>query len=120
MKPRQILAAGGYLLATFSSGTVHAQNTAFYLANDTQFTVYAVYIWPAGIQYRGPDLLGDDTIGSGRTYSFMPTDGNCHYNMRIKLNNGEEKRWNDLNLCGLTTITVHYNYVDHDLVATRD
>lgn len=107
-------------MATLAGGMAHAQNTAFSLANDTEFTVYAVYIWPSDSRYRGPDRLGDDTIASGRSYTFVPTDGECTYNLRVRLAHEQEQRWDNVDLCQLTTITVHYNHVTQDVYASGD
>jgi len=119
MKTRRFLAATGFLLATFASGTPHAQSTNFILENDTQFTVYAVYIWPSGTTYPGPDLLGDDTIDSGKSYTFEPTNGDCTYNVRVVLGDLQAKRWNRVNLCELSTLSLHYNFMEQAFYASR-
>lgn len=117
MKTRQIWAAGALLVTTLISGTLHAQDTEFILANDTAFTVYAVYIWPFDESYRGPDRLGRGVIASGESRTFAPTNGHCLYNVRVRLED-REKRWDDVDLCELTILTLHYNYVTRDLYAS--
>lgn len=121
MKTLRMGAATAFLLTGLNAGTAKAQDTTFTLVNNTGFTVYAVYIWPVASDYRGPDRLGDETIDSGGSHTFRPEHDECLYNIRVTLrDNGEELRRNHVNLCRLSTLTLHYNYLDRNLWVSKD
>lgn len=46
MKTTGMCATTVCLLSILAAGPVKAQDTKFVLANNTEFTVYAVHIWP--------------------------------------------------------------------------
>jgi hypothetical protein len=113
----------GVLLTTLSGGTVSAQNAEFILENNTGFAVYSVYFWPSASEsdYRGPDRLGDRIIPSGASHTFTPRDGECTYDIRVTLEGGSlVEQWNNVDLCHLSTVTLHYNYTTQDLWASRE
>jgi hypothetical protein len=118
MKTHRVWAATGFLLTALASETSQAQNTFFTMENDTHFTVYAVYIWPSDKASTGPDRLGADTIDSGQSYAFQPTNGDCTYNVRVVLDAAPAKRWDDVDLCALTTLSLHYNFMNEELYAS--
>ena len=110
MKTSKFLATTGFLLTALTGGTANAQQNAdFILANNTGLTVYSLYISPTGVEDWGPDRLGDGTIASGQSRAFRPRNGGCMYRIRVTLENGYEKQWDDVNLCNLSTLTLSYN-----------
>ncbi len=121
MKTSRMWAATGCLLTGLSAATVEAQDTTFTLVNNTEFTVRSVFIWPVTDGYRGPDRLGSDTIGSGRSYRFSPDDEECWYNIRVMMmDTNDEFRSNSVDLCSLNKLTLYYDYQEGNLWASRE
>ena len=118
MKTTGFWAAVAILSAPLAGNVANAQDASFILANNTEFSVSSVYIWPTGTNYQGPDLLGKETIDSGEAYPFAPDAGVCTYNIRVVLQANYEKQWNSVDLCTLSTLTLTYNYLNRNLTAS--
>lgn len=106
-----------FLLTAAVASSAYAQRTRFTFVNNTQFTVYSVYIWPSDEDVEGADRLGRHTIESGDTRSFAPRNGECTYNIRVQLLNQEEQEWDDINLCRMETFVLQYDYQTRTLLA---
>lgn len=118
MKASSVFAAAGFLLATLPSETVSAQDAEFVLANNTGFRVFHVYYWPVTVEGPGPDRLGDNYIPSGSRVTFTPREEACSYHIRVKLEDNQYKEWNSVNLCGLSSIMLNYDYLSEELWAS--
>lgn len=118
MKPCNVCASAGFLLATLAAGTTYAQDAEFILANNTQFSVYHVYFWPVTTDGPGPDRLGRMTIPSGQRIKFSPRDDECSYNICVGLANSEFEEWNNVNLCNLSSVTLNYDNLRQEVWAS--
>jgi len=122
MQTTSTWAAMGCLLMAMASGTASAESTAFRLVNNTQFVVSQVYLWPAGSSERGPDRLGLGVLGSGDSMDFPDEEsGMCRYNVLVvPEDSSQRKQWSNLNLCQLSSFTLHFNYMQRALWSSTD
>lgn len=119
MKTTGVWAATAGLLALLAGAHAGAQSTSFFMANNTAYTVYSVFIWPIDARGAGPDRLGRGVIPSGDVHFFTPNEGTCVYNIRVALQEADdETQWDDVNLCEVTTLTLNYDHMNGNLTAS--
>jgi hypothetical protein len=110
----KLIAAAGLALAVAGAALAPAMagDQDFNLKNRTGATIKRVFISPSRSSHWGDDVLGRDTLGAGENVRihFSHDARACHYDLRVKFEDGASAEWSDFNLCKITKITLKYEH----------
>ncbi len=110
---RRLLLLGSMLGAAFSAqtGTAHAGQQDFTLNNRTGYQIDEVYVSRSSSRNWGGDVMGADSLDNGRSVNitFSAPDNVCHWDMKVRYNDGDEATWNGLNLCNINKVTLFWD-----------
>lgn len=83
----------------------------FTLVNRTGYQIDEVYVSRSSSRNWGDDIMGKDALDDGNrvNISFNAPDRVCAWDMKVKYNDGDEATWNDINLCNISTVTLHWD-----------
>jgi len=83
----------------------------FKLVNRTGYQIDEVYVSRSASDEWGDDIMGRDALGDGRTVSvtFNAPPQVCHWDLKVKYNDGDEATWNRLNLCNIEKVTLFWD-----------
>lgn len=97
--------------AVLTMSVAHAAQQDFALKNRTGYQIDEVYVSLSSSKNWGKDIMGSDALEDGNTVnvSFNAPDKACHWDMRVKYNDGDEATWNNLNLCDISTVTLFWD-----------
>ena len=103
-----VLPAAAVLL---SVSTAYAAQQDFTLQNKTGYQIDEVYVSQSSSRNWGNDVMGRDALADGNTVdiSFNAPENACHWDMRVKYNDGDEATWNNLNLCNISKVTLFWD-----------
>ncbi len=89
----------------------YAADQDFALYNDTGYTIDKVFVSPVGKTTWGGDILGKDQLEDGDKVNVTFKKGNsvCQYDLKVVYTDDDTAVWNDLNLCDLSKIHLHYD-----------
>lgn len=95
----------------------------FRLVNRTGFTISEVFVSPAKADDWEEDVLGDDELDNGQstTIKFSRKTTACVYDLKVTYSEDDEEAvWNNIDLCQVSTITLHYDRAKKTTRATFD
>lgn len=109
---RKWLMAGVFALVAVvglaaGAGTARADVRDFTLYNESNVTIYYVYVSPSNTSEWGDDVLGADVLLSGDSVNivFNYFDGTCLYDIKVVGENGEEGFLYSVDLCSTSYVT---------------
>ena len=89
-----------------------AANQDFSVKNKTGYQIDSIYVsphsnrnWGDDVMSRGVVLEDDETLD----ISFPHSASACHFDLMVAYNDGDKATWDDLNLCEISTVTLHYD-----------
>ena len=91
--------------------TAQAAQQDFALQNKTGYQIDEIYVSQSSSRNWGKDVMGSDALEDGNTVniSFKAPDNACHWDMRVKYNDGDEATWSNLNLCNISKVTLFWD-----------
>ena len=84
----------------------------FKLVNQTGFAISEVYVSPSKTDNWEEDVLGDDELENDHstTIKFNPKTKTCTYDLKVVYSEDDESAvWQNIDLCRVSTITIHYD-----------
>jgi len=107
---------------TASAGAEEAKQD-FSLVNKTGYELKAVYVSPNKSDDWEDDVLGQDTLDDGGTVDikFHRSEKTCHWDLKVVYaDDNSSAVWNNIDLCSVSTISIHYNRKIDTTSATFD
>jgi hypothetical protein len=88
-----------------------AADQDFTLYNVTGYTIDKVFVSPVGKTTWGRDILGTGQLDDGNKVDITFKSGNdvCRYDLKVVYTDDDTAVWNDLNLCELSKIHLHWD-----------
>ncbi len=105
------LAAMGVAFVGFAQlGTALANDADFVLKNRTGYQIDEVYVSRHSSKSWGKDVMGSGSLASGRNVKIVFPHGNgaCHFDIKVKYEDGDTAEWGDVNLCDYEAITLFW------------
>jgi hypothetical protein len=93
----------------------------FDLDNATGYDLKNLYISPTDTNEWGDDVLGEDVLKDGQTVKIHFPEGRgegCEWDLKVTYNDDTSHEWHNVNLCEITTVTIHYNESSQETSAT--
>jgi hypothetical protein len=83
----------------------------FALHNDTGYTIDKVFVSPVSKSSWGPDILGRDQLedGQGVNITFRESTTACRWDLKVVYEDKDEAIWNDVNLCEISNVHLHWD-----------
>jgi hypothetical protein len=116
--------AGALSISFLFAGSAHA-DADFRLANTTGYTISSVYssvyVSPGFDPSRGADRLGSYVLQTGQSFMVRQAkDADFYQDLLVTFTNSQRTaEWREINLCGLSRITVGYDSDTRILFMTR-
>jgi hypothetical protein len=101
----------------------HAAPQDFSLDNETGYTIKSLYIAPTSTSDWGPgdpDILGEAVLPSGIAAPIHFPGGRgetCFWDLKVAYEDDSSHEWSNVNLCAITTVTIHYDEGTHSTSA---
>jgi hypothetical protein len=97
-------------MALLAVSAVRAGEQDFTLVNSTGVEIHALHISPHSSEEWGEDILGQDTLESGKSLEikFPRRARAAHWDLRIEDEKGNSLTWESLNLLEISEVTLHY------------
>lgn len=116
-----IVALAGFAFAA----PVGAQDAKqdFALVNKTGYELKALYVSPSKADDWGDDILGQDVLSDGQRVNvhFSPKARTCKWDLKVTYSDDDSNAvWNDIDLCTVEKITIHYDRKNDVTRATFD
>jgi hypothetical protein len=95
----------------------------FDLVNQTGYQIKAVYVSPGKSDDWEEDVLGEDLLDQGDTWQirFHRSEKTCHWDLKVVYaDDGSSAVWQNIDLCSVDKITIHYNRKTDTTSATFD
>ncbi|WP_338665979.1 hypothetical protein VQH23_12530 [Pararoseomonas sp. SCSIO 73927] len=96
------LAVGHLVAGAFLPAAAQSNNPDFRLNNRTGSTINEVYVSSSSRSSWGQDLLGNNTLPSGQSFSVVLPAGQCMNDIRVVYANGASQERRQVNTCGIT------------------
>jgi hypothetical protein len=99
-----LLVSGGIAFA--------AGDQDFTLRNHTGYQIDNVYLSKPSARTWGPDIMGRGRVlqaDSSTDITFHDDARGCHWDLRVMYHDRTTAEWSNLNLCEISTITLHYD-----------
>ena len=84
----------------------------FTLVNETGYELSELYISPSKANDWEEDVLGDDSLddGDSKTIHFRNSGKTCMWDIKVVYAEDDSSTyWNDIDLCKISKVTLHYN-----------
>lgn len=106
-KPTMILAASAAAICLAIPASAGEQD--FTLHNDSSHVMNNLYVSPHSADHWGPDILGQDTLGSGESVSvhFDRDESECNWDVKGDYQGGGSAEVDDVNFCSVTDVNFH-------------
>ena len=95
----------------------------FKLVNATGYELKALYVSPSKSDDWEDDILGQDTLDDGQAVNvhFSPKAHTCKWDLKVVYSDDNSSAvWNDIDLCSVEKITIHYDRKNDVTKATFD
>jgi hypothetical protein len=95
----------------------------FKLVNKTGYELKALYVSPSKSDDWGDDILGQDTLSDAQAVNvhFSPKVHTCKWDLKVTYSDDNSNAvWNDVDLCSIDKITIHYDRKNDVTKATFD
>jgi hypothetical protein len=81
----------------------------FTLNNNTSKTMKSLYVSPHSSEHWGPDILGQDTLGSGDSVKveFDRDESECNWDVKGDFEDGGTAEVDDVDFCTVDTVNFH-------------
>ena len=88
-----------------------ANDADFKLVNRTGYQIDSVYVSPASSKSWGRDIMGRDAVADGETVNVtFPHGGSaCHFDIKVKYNDGDDAEWANVDLCQYETVSLYWD-----------
>ncbi len=88
-----------------------AGDADFKLVNKTGYQIDNVWVSAHSAGSWGEDIMGKGSLGDGEwvTITFPHGGSHCHYDIKVKYNDGDEAQWGDVNLCNYEKISLFWD-----------
>lgn len=98
-------------LASASLFAAAAENLDFTLVNKTGYSVNEVYVSSAATNDWEEDILGRHQFADGESVDIHFDRGSkgCNWDMKVVYEDGDTAVWQRLNLCEISSVTLHYD-----------
>jgi hypothetical protein len=122
---RTTIIAFSFALLTAFVGSVQAQEAKqdFKLVNKTGYEIKEVYVSPSKSSDWEEDILGEGVLEDrgARNIHFHRSAKSCHWDLKVVYTvDSSSAVWNDIDLCSVEKITIHYNKDSDTTSATFD
>ena len=111
-------------LALSFTGPAHAEGRQdFDLANRTGYEIKEVYVSPSKSDDWEEDVLGDGTLPDGNSVhiKFHRATQSCNWDLKVVYTDDDSSAvWQNVNLCEIEKVTIHYNRKSDTTSATFD
>jgi len=111
-------------LALSFTGTAHAEaRQDFDLSNKTGYEIKEVYVSPSKSDDWEEDVLGTGTLPDGNKVhiKFHRATETCQWDVKVVYTDDSSSAvWQNINLCDVEKITIHYNRSSDTTSATFD
>lgn len=110
VKMRKRMFAAVVVCALLFSGIAWAGIQDFELVNDTGVDIYELYVSSVKANSWEEDVLGVDVLEDGDSVeiNFSGHEG-CKWDLMVKDSDGNSLTWENLNLCDISVVTLHWN-----------
>jgi hypothetical protein len=107
---RHLFLAASLLAATATMPALAGEQD-FKLVNRTGYQINEVYVSRSSSRNWGHDMMGSDNLGDRESVdlTFNAPDNACHWDMKVKYDDGDTAEWSDLNLCKIDKVTLYYD-----------
>ena len=112
MKNHVIAAGLAYLAFGFGAAAAQEAKQDFKLVNRTGYEIKEVYVSPSKSTDWEEDILGDGVLDddSAREIHFHRSAKSCHWDLKVVYTvDSSNAVWNDIDLCTVEKITIHYD-----------
>jgi|SRR5580658_4906708 hypothetical protein len=95
----------------------------FKLVNKTGYELKALFVSPSKSDDWGDDVLGQDVLsdGQGVNIHFSPKVQTCKWDLKVTYTDDNSNAvWQDIDLCSVDKITIHYDRKNDVTKATFD
>lgn len=88
-----------------------ANDADFKLVNKTGYQIDSIYVSPASASQWGADIMGKDAVPDGSIVDVtFPHGGSaCHFDIKVKYNDGDTAEWSQVDLCQYEKITLKWD-----------
>ena len=122
---RKILLAASLAFVAFGFGVAGAQEAKqdFKLVNRTGYEIKEVYVSPSKSTDWEEDILGEGVLDdkASREIHFHRSVESCHWDLKVVYTvDSSNAIWNDIDLCTVEKITIHYDKNADKTTATFD
>ena len=123
MKKIIFAASFGIISAFVSSASAQESKQDFALVNKTGYEIKEVYVSPSKSSDWEEDILGEGVLESGasREIRFHRSAKSCHWDLQVIYTIDSSKAvWNEIDLCSVEKVTIHYDKDADKTSATFD
>jgi hypothetical protein len=95
----------------------------FKMVNATGYELKALYVSPSKSDDWGDDILGQDVLSDGQVVNvhFSPKVHTCKWDLKVTYSDDNSNAvWQDIDLCTVEKITIHYDRKNDVTRATFD
>ena len=122
---KTIAIAIGFAFVAALTGSAQADEAKqdFRLVNKTGYEIKEVYVSPSKSTDWEEDILGDGVLGDqeGRDIHFHRSVKSCHWDLKVVYTvDSSSAIWNEIDLCTVEKITIHYDRKNNVTRATFD
>ncbi|MFZ2006262.1 MAG: argininosuccinate lyase [Stellaceae bacterium] len=118
-----LIAAAAMIVATVSPGLAQDAKQDFKLVNSTGYELKALFVSPSKADDWGDDVLGQDVLSDSQVVNvhFSPKVRTCKWDLKVTYSDDDSNAvWNDIDLCTVEKITIHYDRKNDVTRATFD
>ena len=117
------VAAAAAFLAPATSIAQEEGKQDFTLVNETGYAISEVYVSPSRASDWQEDIMGSDVleIDSQVHITFHRREHPCHWDLKVVYQDDDSSaEWGHIDLCTVSTITIHYNRRSGETSATTE
>jgi hypothetical protein len=95
----------------------------FKMVNATGYELKALYVSPSKSDDWGDDILGQDVLSDGQVVNvhFSPKVHTCKWDLKVTHSDDDSNAvWQEIDLCTVEKITIHYDRKNNVTRATFD
>ena len=98
-------------LSCLGATAANAADQDFTLYNATGYTIDKVFVSAVGKSTWGSDVMGTGTLGDGEKVdiTFKSSTSACNYDLKVVYDDDDTATWNNVNLCELSKIHLHWD-----------
>jgi hypothetical protein len=116
-----VAAAAALMVLTPTLASAAPQD--FELTNATGYDLKNLYISPTTTNDWQDDVLGEDVLGNGQAVKIHFPGGRaetCEWDLKVTYSDDSSHEWTNVNLCTISSLTIHYDEGTHETSATSE